>query len=121
MTSGRRSVASPDFTAGNSGRSPLRPFALQEFEERARTQEEAAVRRRGERVGGSTEHLRPAAQRRTQIGFAGVAVTHFQKAGGEIGARQGIVGAQRERMPEGIGGSGIFAVQKQDATELDED
>ena len=79
------------------------------------------MRRSDERVGGSTEHLGPAAQRRTQVGLAGVAITHFQKACGEIGARHGIVGTQRQRMPEGIGGSGIFAVQQQDARELRQD
>ena len=62
-----------------------------------------------------------AAERRTQVGLAGVAITHFQKACGEIGARQGIVGTQRQRMPVGIGGSGIFAVQQQDASELCQD
>ena len=54
-------------------------------------------------------------------GLAGVALTHFQKACGEIGARHGIVGTQRQRMPVGVGGGGIFAVQQQDASERRQD
>ena len=58
-----------------------------------------------------------AAERRTQAGLAGGAITHFQKARGQICARQGIVRTMRQRMPVGIGGGGIFALQQQNASE----
>lgn len=41
--------------------------------------------------------------------------------GSEIGARQGVIGTQRQRMPVGIGGRGILAVQQQDASERRQD
>jgi hypothetical protein len=67
---------------------------------------------------GSTEHMGPAAQRHAQIGLAGLAFTHFQKAGGEIGARHGIVRTERQDMPVGVGGGRIFPIQQQEASEL---
>jgi hypothetical protein len=79
------------------------------------------MRRIGERVGCSTKHLGPAVQRRSQVALAGVAFTHFQKACSEIGARQGVIGTQRQRMPVGVGGRGILAVQQQDASERRQD
>ena len=36
------------------------------------------MRRNGQRVNRSAEHFGPAAQGRTQIGFTGLAFTHFQ-------------------------------------------
>lgn len=67
---------------------------------------------------GSTEHVKSAAERQTQVGLAGVAIAHFQQASGEIRAREGVVGTMRQRMPVGVGGGGIFAVQQQNAREL---
>ena len=69
-------------------------------------------------MGGSTEHVGSAAERRTQVGFAGVAIAHFEKAGGEIRAREGVVRTVRQRMPVGVGGGDIFAVQQQNASEI---
>jgi len=71
-------------------------------------------------VAGSTEHLGPAAQSCPQAGFAGLALTHFQKASGQIGARHGIVRTKRQGMPADVGGRGIFAFQQQDASERDQ-
>ena len=69
-------------------------------------------------MGGSTEHVGSAAERRTQGGLAGGAIAHLQKACGEIRARQGIIRTMPQRMPVGVGGGGIFAVQQQNAREL---
>jgi len=56
------------------------------------------------------------AEHRTQVSLAGGAITHFQKACGKICARQGIVRTMRQRMPVGVGGGGIFALQQQNAS-----
>jgi hypothetical protein len=66
----------------------------------------------------SAEHLGPAAQCQAQVGFAGFALTHFQKACGKIGARHGIVRTERQGMPVGVGGGRIVAIQQKDASEL---
>ena len=94
---------------------------LQKFCERALTEEKAAVRRLHQRVGGAAEHLGPAAKDLAQIGFAGVALAHFQKTGGEIGARQRIIGTQGQRVPEGLFRGVEFAFQQQHAPQRGED
>ncbi len=66
-------------------------------------------------MGGATEHLGPAAQRRTQIGLAGFALPHFQQACSELCACHGVVRTVRQRMPVTVGGRGIFAIQQPDA------
>ena len=64
-------------------------------------------------MGGPTEQVRSAAKRRTQARLASVAITHLQKASGEISAGKGIIRTMRQRMSIGIGGGGIFAVLNQ--------
>jgi len=69
-------------------------------------------------VDGAAEHVRSAADRRTQVGLASVAIPHFQKACGKIRAGKGVVGTMRQRMPVGVGGGGVVAVQQQNAGQL---
>lgn len=68
-------------------------------------------------MGGSAEHLRPAANRQTKRGLAGVALSHLQQANGEIGAHQCIVWSQRQCASIGIRGGDILSVHQKRAGE----
>ena len=68
----------------------------------------------GKRRDRPADHVGSAACRQADARFAGVALAHFQKASAQIGPRHGIVGPQRKYAPIGIGGGGVFAIQKHD-------